>query len=104
MSGVCLILNTSNEARLDKLYINELVIIKICILQSVFIQIHLEEDKGQPFLILIFDCIIVKYESSVGVAIEREMLISKRCLSICPLNIDESIISHCYVYRILCVE
>ena len=91
---------------MDVLEINKSIIINEGILQPIFVEIHLEIDKRESLPVLIFYCVVLKDEPSVhrlhtG---EREVLVPQGGLRVCPRNIDEAIVRHSHIYRILGIE
>ena len=100
------ILDCPDESRLDVLNINKSIIVDKGILQPVLVEIHLEIDKRESLPVLILHRVVLKDEPGVhGLrAGERKMLISQRGLRVCPRDIDESIVRHRHIDRILGIE
>ena len=103
---ICFILDCPDEARLDVLNINESIIVDEGILQPVLVEIHLEIDKWESLPVLILYRVVLKDEPGVHRlhTWERKVLISQGGLRVCPGDIDESIVRHRYIDRILGIK
>lgn len=91
---------------MDILNINKSIIIDKGILQPVLVEIHLEIDKGESLPVLILYRVVLKEEPGVhGLHTwERKVLISQGGLRVCPGDIDESIVRHRHIDRILGIK
>ena len=88
------------------MYINKPIIINEGVLHPIFVEIHLEIDKRESLPVLILYRVVLEDEPSVHRlnTREREVLIPQGSLRVCPRDIDEAIVRHSHIDRILGIE
>ena len=91
---------------MNVLKINKSIVVDKGILQPVFVEIHLKIDKRESLPVLILYRVVLKDEPGVhGLRTwEREVLIPQGGLRVCPGDIDESIVHHSHIDRILGIK